>query len=72
MDEIKKKVAKDYIENPWVCPFCGSKDTHGSGDLKVEKQLMTNRKYVVNDVVCESCDKQWVEYYTMKYVWSEV
>ena len=72
MVDIEKKASKDYIDDPWHCPFCGDTNIQFFNTMRMEKQLMSNKKYVTQSMECNACDKQWSEYYTMKYVWSGI
>lgn len=57
--KLTKDKIDQYIENPFVCPNCGS-DEIISEDFDFESYTVT--------VKCHSCKSKWYEIYTLKSI----
>jgi hypothetical protein len=57
--KITPKVAKEYVEGYGSeCPFCDSEDIVGG-------ETNYGAGEIWQDVLCNSCEKEWVDIYTL-------
>lgn len=53
-EEFKKEIEQRYLDNPNICPFCGSSDiTADHPDF--------NDNVAWRDVECRKCKRVWTE-----------
>jgi predicted Zn-ribbon and HTH transcriptional regulator len=59
---FKPSVVKAYLDNPSICPFCGSDELEG-GTTEIDSDTS-----VAMPVGCNACDSDWVEVFTMSSI----
>lgn len=57
--EITREQKKNYIADPWICPFCGSQNIEADMAPVVELN-QTSQK-----ICCDDCGAAWTDIYTM-------
>lgn len=58
MAEFKPLTPEEHLENPDVCPFCGSEEIQANDEFY-------EYKAITQVVTCMDCEKSWNEHYTL-------
>lgn len=56
--DIDDRMKSNYLENPNLCPFCGSDQLTVVGRKQIEGKIMIK-------VQCEHCHIHWIEEYEL-------
>ena len=60
--QLTKEMANEYLDNPFMCPYCGS-EVINSGSYDGEKES--------REVNCETCEMVWNECFTLTGIANE-
>ena len=61
---LTKQEIRRYLKNPGKCPYCGSKDITG-------KSIDVDGERATQEVICEACQRSWLDVYTLTGVMEE-
>lgn len=55
---LAEEKKKEYIKNPYWCPYCGSDQIEGD-------KIQSDYNLAWMNVTCLDCEKEWEETYTL-------